>query len=100
MLKSGYGDTIRREAPYAVNSNELTAAIPRSGDICTGQCPVASEAFNGRRAPFLESVTTLQVLAQVTFIQRQGTFILHSLGQNVKRVFILASWRCLRSLYH
>jgi hypothetical protein len=33
-VKSGYGDTKRLEAPYAVNRRELTAAIPINGDAC------------------------------------------------------------------
>ena len=31
-LKSGYGETSRLLAPYAMNSKELTAAIPSNGE--------------------------------------------------------------------
>jgi len=31
--RSGYGETIRRDAPYAVKRREFTAATPIKGDI-------------------------------------------------------------------
>lgn len=85
MDKSGYGETIRLDAPYAENSSELTAATPIRGDAWT--------PFS-----FHLVVAKLPDGAHHALVQCQWPFIPDRRGQNVHRVLELPLWSSLGTL--